>query len=243
MLLHEAHKHPALLTKILVKLNEPENEGYQKEVVDFLSPILYIKQKFKPVIGSYKKVKMNYAREVWTPEVELKLSYLAKEVPPEITWCMDVLITEIRYLSNNKRLNEDIIAMQVSLSKEVVEKVPKEIMHGFLQAHQDLREMNRTIQVPGPIMEESAYRDYENSLPQIQELFPKSGMSATNKQRFLDFIATKDKAKIDYATFIEHPGVREILQKKTLSKMDETWTQLLPILGQYIKSIEHVEAL
>ena len=64
MSLHEAHKHPALLTKILVKLNEPENEGYQKEVVDFLSPILYIKQKFKPVIGSYKKVKMNYVREV-----------------------------------------------------------------------------------------------------------------------------------------------------------------------------------
>ena len=59
----------------------------------------------------------------------------------------------------------------------------------------------------------------------------------------MDFIATKDKAKIDYATLIEHPGVREILQKKNLSKMDETWTQILPILGQYIKSIEHVEAL
>ena len=112
-------KHPALLTKILEKLNEPENEEYQKEVVDFLSPILYIKQKFKPVIGSYKKVKMNYVREVWTPEVELKLNYLVKEVPPDVPWCMDVLITKIRYLSNNKRLNEDIIAMQVSLSNEV----------------------------------------------------------------------------------------------------------------------------
>ena len=240
---YEAQQHPALLTKILVKINEPENEKYQREVVDFFSPILYMKQKFKPVIGAYKKVKMNYAREAWTPEVELTLSYLEKEVPPEIPWCMDILITKIRYLSNNKKLNEDIIAVQVSLSKEVVEKVPKEIMHGFLQAHQDLRDMNRTIQVPGPIMEESAYRDYENSLPQIQELFPKSGMSATNKQRFLDFIATKDKAKMDYATFIKHPVVKEILQRETISKMDATWTQILPILGQYIKSIEHVEAL
>ena len=145
---------------------------------------------------------MNYAREVWTPEVELKLNYLVKEVPPDIPWCMDVLITKIRYLSNNNSLNEDIIAMQVSLSKEVNEKVPKEVVHGFLQAHQDLRYLNRKIQVPGPIMEESSYRDYENSLPRIQELFPKSGTSAKDKQRFLDFIATKDKAKIDYATFI-----------------------------------------
>ena len=81
---YEAQQHPALLTKILVKINEPENEKYQREVVDFFSPILYIKQKFKPVIGAYKKVKMNYAREAWTPEVELKLSYLTKEVQPEI---------------------------------------------------------------------------------------------------------------------------------------------------------------
>ena len=153
---YEAQQHPSLLTKILVKINEPENEKYQREVVYFFSPILYIKQKFKPVIGSYKKVKMNYVREVWTPEVELKLNYLVKEVPPDIPWCMDVLITKIRYLSNNKSLNEDIIAMQVSLSKEVNEKVPKEVMHGFLQAHQDLRELNRKIQVSGHIMEESA---------------------------------------------------------------------------------------
>ena len=69
---------------------------------------------------------------------------------------MDVLITQIRYISNNKSLNEDMIALQLSLSKIVNEKVPKEVMHGFLQAHQDLREMNRTIKVPGPIMEESA---------------------------------------------------------------------------------------
>ena len=158
---HQVQQHPALLTKILVKINEPENEKCQREVVDFFSPILYIKQKFKPVIGSYKKVKMYYARE-------LKLSYLVQEVPPEIPWCIDVLISKIRYLSNNKKLNEDIIAMQVSLSKEVVEKVPKEIMHGFLQAHQDLREMNRTIQVPGPIMEERAYRDYENPSPKFR---------------------------------------------------------------------------
>ena len=122
--------------------------------------------------------------------------------------------------------------MQVSLSKEVNEKVPKEVVHGFLQARQDLKDLNRKIQVPGPIMEESAYRDYENSLPQIQELFPKSGISATNKKRFLDFIASKDKAKMASDTFVKHPVVREILQRRTLSKMDETWTQILPLLGQ-----------
>ena len=129
---HEAQQHPALLNKILVKINEPENDKYQREVVDFFSPILYMKQKFKPVIGAYKKVKINYAREAWTPEVLLKLSYLAKEAPPEIPWCMDILISKIRYLSNSKKLNEDIITMHVSLSNEVVENVPKEIMHGFL---------------------------------------------------------------------------------------------------------------
>ena len=87
---HEAQQHPALLNKILVKINEPEKDKYQREVVDFFSPILYMKQKFKPVIGAYKKVKMNHAREAWTPEVLLKLSYLEKEVPPEIHGYIDI---------------------------------------------------------------------------------------------------------------------------------------------------------
>ena len=91
--------------------------------------------------------------------------------------------------------------------------------------------------------EESAYRDYENSLPQIQELFPKSGTSEEDKQRFLDFIATRDKAKLAYNVFIEHPGIREILQKENLSQMDKTWVQILPIIGQYLKNIEHVVSL
>ena len=55
-------------------------------------------------------------------------------------------------------------------------------------------------------------------------------MSATNKQRFLDFIATKEKAKLDYATFIKHPVVKEILQRETISKMDATWTQILVVI-------------
>ena len=216
-------KHLALLNKVVEELNKLENVDYLKETINFFNPVLYIKQKYKPIVGSYQKVKINEIG-LWTEEAELKLDYLAKEVPPDIQFSMNLLITKIRYLSNNKSMNEDIIAMQVSLSKEVVEKVPKEIMHGLLQAHQDLWDMNSTIQFPGPIMEESAYRDYENSLPQIQELFPKSGMSATNKQRFLDFIATKEKAKMDYATFIKHPVVKEILQRETISKMDATWT-------------------
>ena len=86
---YEAQQHPALLTKILVKINEPENEKYQREVVDFFSPILYMKQKFKPVIGAYKKVKMNHARySRGGTEIELSGK---KEVPPEIPWCMDIL--------------------------------------------------------------------------------------------------------------------------------------------------------
>merc|ERR1712215_298239 len=44
-----------------------------------------------------------------------------------------------------------------------------------------------------------------------------------------------------------HPKTRQkwllTLSLNTHSKVDATWTQILPILGQYIKSIEHVKAL
>ena len=95
MMLQE-NKHLALLTNILEELNKLENEEYQKEVINFLSPILYIKQKFKPVIGSYKKVKMN-GMKLWSPEVELKLDYLSREVPPDIQLCVNMLIIKISF--------------------------------------------------------------------------------------------------------------------------------------------------
>ena len=82
-------------------------------------------------------------------------------------------------------------------------------------------------------MEESAYRDYKNSLPQIQELFPKSGTSEEDKQRFLDFIATRDKAKIAYNVFIEHLGIREILQKENLCQMGANTANYRPIPQEY----------
>ena len=86
---------------------------------------------------------------------------------------MDLLVTKMRLLSNDKHLKEDIAATQINMSEIVRAKVPREIMNGFLRAHQHLRVLNATIQNPGWIMEESAYRNYESSLPRIQELFPK----------------------------------------------------------------------
>ena len=123
----------------------------------------------------------------------------------------------------------NIAAIQIHKSEIVGAKVPKEIVDGFLRAHQLLRVLNGTIQNPGRIMEESAYRNYESSLPRIQELFPKSGILEEDKQRMLDFIATRDEAKIAYNVFVEHPGIREILQQENLSKIAKMWVQVLPI--------------
>ena len=140
--------HIILVTKVIDELNKLENQEYQKEIADFLSPVLFIKQKFKPIIGSYRKVKMN-ALGLWTPEADLKFDYLAKEIPPDIKFSINLLITKTSLLSNSKSLKEDIAALQVSRSEKVNAKVPREIVGGFLQAHQCLRVLNRTIQVPG----------------------------------------------------------------------------------------------
>ena len=104
------------------------------------------------------------------------MDYLIKEIPPDIKFSMDLLVTKMRLLSNDKSLDEDIAAIQIHMSEIVAAKVPKEIVNGFLHSHQRLRVLNATIQTPGWIMEESAYRNYESSLPRIQELFPESGI-------------------------------------------------------------------
>ena len=88
-------------------------------------------------------------------------------------------------------------------------------------------------------MEESAYRDYSSS-SQLQELFPKSGILEDDKQNMLDFIASRDEAKTAYDVFTKHPVIREILQKENSSQTDVMWMQVLPIMGQYLKNIEHV---
>ena len=131
----------------------------------------------------------------------------------------------------------------MSMSEKVNAKVPREIVAGFLQAHQRLRVLNVTIQTPGWIMEESAYSNYEDPRDDVKELFPKSGILEGDKQRMLEFIETRDEAKIAYNVFVEHPGIREILQKKTLSQIDKMWVQVLPIMSQYLKNIEHVVSL
>ena len=92
-------------------------------------------------------------------------------------------------------------------------------------------------------MEESAYSNYEDPRDDVKELFPKSGILEGDKQRMLEFIETRDEAKIAYNVFVEHPGIREILQKKTLSQIDKMWVQVLPIMSQYLKTIEHVISL
>ena len=92
-------------------------------------------------------------------------------------------------------------------------------------------------------MEESAYSNYEDPRDDVKELFPKSGILEGDKQRMLEFIEETDEAKIAYNVFVEHPGIREILQKKTLSQIDKMWVQVLPIIRQYLKNIEHVVSL
>ena len=64
-------KHFVLLNKILEELNKDENVDYIKETITFFSPVLYTKQKYKPLVGSYQKVKINEIG-LWTVEVELK---------------------------------------------------------------------------------------------------------------------------------------------------------------------------
>ena len=116
-------------------------------------------------------------------------------------------------------------------------------MCGFLCSHQRLIVLNVTIQTPGWIMEESAYSNYEDPRYDVKELFPKYGLLEGDKQRMLEFIEARNEAKEAHNAFIEHPGIREILQKKTLSQIDKMWIQVLPIMNQYLKNIEHVISL
>ena len=125
-------KHFVLLNKILEELNKDENVDYIKETITFFSPVLYTKQKYKPLVGSYQKVKINEIG-LWTVEVELKLDYLIKEIPPDIKsnkfW--NALATKMRELTKNKCFNEDIAALHVKKSEIVQDNFPKEIMNVF----------------------------------------------------------------------------------------------------------------
>ena len=169
---HNEVKHIALLNNIVEESNKLENAGYLKGIINFLDSILYIKQKYKPIVGSYQKVKINKYR-MWSPEADLKIEYLAKEIPLDIKFSM---VTKIMLLSNDKYLKEDIAATQINRSEIVREKVPREIVNGFFRAYQHLRVLNATIQNPGWIMEESAYSNYEDPRGHIQKLFPKYGI-------------------------------------------------------------------
>ena len=72
-------------------------------------------------------------------------------------------------------------------------------------------------------MEESAYSNYEDPRDVLKELFPKSGLLEGDKQRMLEFIEARDEAKAAYSAFVEHPGIRELLQRKTLSQIVKMW--------------------
>ena len=101
---------------------------------------------------------------------------------------MDLFVTKMRGLSNDKWLDEDIAAIQINKSEIVQAKVSREIVNSFLWSHQGLRVLNVTIQTPGWIMEESAYSNYEDPRDDVKELFPKSGLLEGDKQRMLEFI-------------------------------------------------------
>ena len=178
-------------------------------------------------------------------EVELKMDYLIKEIPPDIKlnkfW--NALVTKMRELTKNKCFNEDIAALHVNKSEIVQANVPKEIVNSFYHSHQRLRALNVTIQTLGWIMEESAYGNYEDPRDVLKELFPKSGLLEEDKQRMLEFMGARDEGNTAYSAFVEHPAARELLQGKTLSQIDKMWIQVLPIMNQYLKNIEHVISL
>ena len=58
---------------------------------------------------------------MWSPEADLKIEYLAKEIPLDIKFSM---VTKIMLLSNDKYLKEDIAATQINMSEIVRAKVP-----------------------------------------------------------------------------------------------------------------------
>ena len=67
-------KHVVLLNKIVEGLNANESNEYQKETLTFFNPAKYTKQKNRPFVGLYEKVKLNESKI--TLEVELKLDNL-----------------------------------------------------------------------------------------------------------------------------------------------------------------------
>ena len=141
-------------------------------------------------------------------EVELKLDYLIKEIPPDIKLnkFMDTLVNKMRELelnhTKNKCFNEALAVKHVQKSEILQANVPKQIVNDFYHSHQHLRALNLTIQTLGWIMEESAYGNYEDPRDVLKELFPKSGLLEEDKQRMLEFIGARDEAKAAYSAFI-----------------------------------------
>ena len=135
-------KHLVLLNKIVEELNKEENVDYLKETINFFNPVLYIKQKYKPAVGSYQKVKINEIG-LWTVEAELKMDYLIKEIPPDIKFSLDLFSTKMGEPSSNKCFNEDLKALHVNKSEIVQANVSEEIVNGFYHSHQRLRANSR----------------------------------------------------------------------------------------------------
>ena len=66
-------------------------------------------------------------------------------------------------LSDDKQLNEDIIACKNFDLQKLKSKVPSQTVNGFLKAHKVLQELNLQILSVGPLMEENVYLNYEDS--------------------------------------------------------------------------------
>ena len=132
--------------------------------------------------------------------------------------------------------------MKIYQAKQAVQnKVPTEIVNVHTQ--KVLRDLNLMILSVGSLMEESAYLNYEDPSWIAKELFPRSGIRKEYKQHWGAYIQRRDDAEESFNNFIEHPVIREILQSRELTQVNQDWTKVLPIVKQYLKITRHVISL
>ena len=120
------------MDEILDDLNKTENAKYQDFFVEWFKPFLYTKQKFNPMVEADKKVKI---KEKLLP-IE---TWWVRKIPKYAKISMDLVISKMKELSNSRDLNEDITICQMHNSQTVQNKVPPEIVNGFLNAKKVLR--------------------------------------------------------------------------------------------------------
>ena len=104
------------------------------------------------MVGAYKKVKI---KEKLLP-IE---TWWVRKIPQYVKISMDFVKSKMKELSNNRDFNDDITICQIHNRHTVQNKVPPEIVSGFLSVHQTLQTLNLQSQSIGALMEENAYSD------------------------------------------------------------------------------------